>query len=89
MLAPLIYSRVASSMSDLFLSLRSIIYKPVLTDYERRITIILSEADLSSSRRISILVKSDFYDFKVFLQSNIDKIRSLLVQQRTSDSDYR
>lgn len=89
MLAPSIYSRVASSMPDLFPPLGSIICKPVPTDHERRIAAILSEADLSPPRRIPVLVEPDFCDFEAFLQSNIDEARSLLVQQRTSDPGYR
>ncbi|KIX06616.1 uncharacterized protein Z518_04592 [Rhinocladiella mackenziei CBS 650.93] len=76
-------------MPGLFLPSRTSLDSDIATADNRRIAAILHEAELSPPRRIPALAEPDVRDFEASLPSNIDKARSLLVQQRTNEPGYR
>jgi hypothetical protein len=60
-----------------------------LHEAELQIEAILDEVELSPPQRIPTLAEPQIRDFGASLPSNIDEVRSLLVQQRTSEPGYR
>jgi ankyrin repeat protein len=61
----------------------------IMTDHDHRVAVFLRKAELSPPQRIPGLAELPTLDFQSSLPSNSDAARSLLAQQRTSESGYR